>query len=523
MSRARRQVLWLSLGLVLVSTGCRPEPPSNFDSNLAPETFVTKAPAESTRAYYRVHLYWGGMDPDGSVDYFEYAVTDSNKLPEDLVVIGSGYTRTEKTDSLFSFTTSDPYSPINRQVLEHRFYVRAVDEEGKVDPTPALIVFNAQNFNYPEVIFLSGVGTWTDGTTGELRSRPLTFNENIWLIPGRFAPNPTDTIGVGGSVRVSWTGRDRDDGGCVRGYLWKFSGETLSRGGTLVACDRGEVSPDTVASFTFPPDFSGKRSVIVEAIDDAGSKTDGDSLRTFVVNFDPVTWVVSPGGPEMAPGEGRHLSFVSGGITHESGDTLGNPSDPAGHNVAVFFTAMDTQDVGGFVTRYSYRFLNRGGGPDWANMIPTTDFHPYPARNSRNFISLTSSDWQILIRSTDNLGRHDGSPDTVLVYVNHKPRFTLLEPADGSTVPLSAANPLIVRYMAVDDLAGDEPGSRVTEYELVVDGISFGFEGITDPSQPVEKQIFNLSSGSHTIIVRARDNGVPVQREASTRSTFRIQ
>ena len=63
---------------VLLSS-CRREAPDNIDRNKAPETYITKAPAESTTTYYRVRFYWGGLDVDGQIAYYEIAVTDSNR------------------------------------------------------------------------------------------------------------------------------------------------------------------------------------------------------------------------------------------------------------------------------------------------------------------------------------------------------------------------------------------------------------------------------------------------------------
>ena len=79
------RVIFVSGLLILSSSvllsGCRRETPSSFDRNLAPETYIVAAPAESARAYYLITLRWGGEDPDGLVDHFEWAVTDSNKVP----------------------------------------------------------------------------------------------------------------------------------------------------------------------------------------------------------------------------------------------------------------------------------------------------------------------------------------------------------------------------------------------------------------------------------------------------------
>src|SRR5262249_20137896 len=141
-------------------SSCGRESSSNVDRDRAPETYLTRAPAESTLSYYRVHLYWNGEDPDGRIAYYEIAVTDSDEVPGQGVHKGTGYTLTLKTDSLFTLR-ADP--PIDQQILGHRFYVRAVDAEGKADPSPAMTYFLARDDNYPEVVFPRGsYATWSE-------------------------------------------------------------------------------------------------------------------------------------------------------------------------------------------------------------------------------------------------------------------------------------------------------------------------------------------------------------------------
>jgi len=79
----------------------------------------------------------------------------------------------------------------NPQILGHRFYVRAVDNEGKVDPSPAWAYFVAHDFNFPGVRFKTSEGTWTD-RTGNPRRLVLRSNDRYVA---------TDTIGVGGRSR----------------------------------------------------------------------------------------------------------------------------------------------------------------------------------------------------------------------------------------------------------------------------------------------------------------------------------
>lgn len=94
--------------------------------NFPPDTWLSAEPPDSTVAGYNIHLYWSGFDIDGIIAYFEWQRIDEG--------IPTPWFRTTHHDSVFvidfSFT------------LDWQFFVRAVDAEGTVDPTPASYVFS---------------------------------------------------------------------------------------------------------------------------------------------------------------------------------------------------------------------------------------------------------------------------------------------------------------------------------------------------------------------------------------------
>ncbi len=151
----RRRLVHLALLLLVFATayllqlGCEgieiPEP----DKNKEPETELTGAPAESSAAFYRVHLFWKGFDSDGMIQGFEYALDDTTR--EELWVF------TNKTDSLFVFNTATDESQL--QIRDHRFFVRAIDNQGKEDPSPSSISFLAQTEAQPRSILLADTAT----------------------------------------------------------------------------------------------------------------------------------------------------------------------------------------------------------------------------------------------------------------------------------------------------------------------------------------------------------------------------
>jgi hypothetical protein len=445
------------------ASGCRRETPSSFDSNLAPETIISGAPAESTAAYYRVHIKWYGVDPDGLIDYYEYSVTDSNKTPGEDNPGFSGYFRTDRTDSIFILQAN------NTQVLGHRFYVRSVDNEGKTDPTPAWTYFIAEDFNLPVVCFRApgltppaacpapdqryAIGTWTD-RAGNLRStRIYSSNRNA----------PTDTIGVGGSVRFAWYGFDIDVGDSVVGFEYRMSGDPEYQGGTLA---------DTSFSFDFARPvgsslatyFSGNEAILVHAIDVAGARTNPDSARSFVVNFGPITWIVDPNQVDP-PVRARLFTDRESQIVWPSGTWLADGVRVLQFKYTGFDDprdqSLDPNNPTG-ITGFQARVLKNGGGEAFRD-VPAGGWLHYPQVSEYVSSGLQSGDYLILVRSRDELGRY-GRPDTLRVKVNYAPFLEYVRYADttGAETDLWAPGTTDTVSITIPELpGGGYPGVRI--------------------------------------------------------------
>ncbi len=526
-SRWGGALLWVCLPGLILLWGCRRSNPSTFDSNLPPETYIPYAPAESTLAYYRVHLYWNGVDPDGEVDHFEYAVTDSNKIPGEDTPGFSGFFRTTRTDSTFQLEANNP------QILGHRFYVRAVDNENKVDPTPAWTYFIAHDFNFPNVTFTRSLGTWVDrdGTTHR-----ITLKSNNQF-------SPTDTIGVGGNISLAWTGHDVDEGGSVVGYEYRASTSTSFTGGTLADTAMAEsFDPAVTGAASY---FSGREVIQIRAIDDAGAKTQPDSIRSVVVNFSPVTWIAVQGA-DGKPVRSQVFTDADNGRTWPSGTTL------AGlrlRHVRFTFTGfddprdkvIDPARPSGIKSTYSYRILREGGGQAYK---PITG-QPYPALNTFDIqsLNLTVGNWTFLVRSEDLLARQ-GQPDTILVHIGYTPYFTSVTYTDGQgqeqplwipptqgtghdtvtvTIPRNPDGSYPNFRMTVlasdhhvapsegtppnpldpNPVVEDEPG-QVEEYRIRLNGASSGFEPV--PEGNPEVHVFQVSPAGGADVIHAGIN-----------------
>lgn len=310
------------IGLILVTgSGCRELSTENTDRNRAPETYLSAAPVDSiaggglTRVAHRYRASWSGADVDGEVVGFFVAVTETTveastgrpfRLPAPLP---SQYRFTTSRESLFVFSILEGRGS-DRQ---HALYVYAVDNQGRVDATPAVTHFVARDQNLPTVQFLRAEGSGTvfefDGL-GILRpSQYLTNLNDSTEVP---AHAPQDTIPTGGEAYFEWIGQDIDFASSITGYLYKLTETELVR------------ADSTVTSIRYGTDFGpapgpipvGPNTMRVRAIDEAGGTTQPDEVRQLFVNFSPDTWFA---GPDVA---------ALGGFLES--DSLGTyfPNDP---------------------------------------------------------------------------------------------------------------------------------------------------------------------------------------------------
>src|SRR6266849_6029955 len=221
-----------SIGLVLVAgTACRKLPTDTNDRNRAPDTYLSAAPVDSisnsglVRIPYRYRAQWSGSDVDGEVVGFFVAVTETTvevtsgrpfKLPPPKP---RDYKFTTARESLFTFDVTEGRG-VDR---EHALYVYAVDNQGKVDPTPAVTHFVARDQNLPGVRFLAASG---EGTIYRLApgGGVTPFDSTFTLSDGPELPlhAPRDTVPSGASVHFGWRGFDNDFGSSITGYRYKL-------------------------------------------------------------------------------------------------------------------------------------------------------------------------------------------------------------------------------------------------------------------------------------------------------------
>jgi hypothetical protein len=212
----------------LLLAGCSPK--NTLVPNLPPETTLfVQGPVDTVN--HVVRLFWFGSDQDGFVERFELRFLNPAS-PGD-----TAWVSTTRTDSLFTvFTPAGLTSPV--------FEVRAVDDQGAIDPTPARQDFTFSNA--PPSVTL----------TGEPGANDTTF----------------------ASLTLRWQAADPDgDVGRMQYRVWLDGNQTQAR-------------VTTATTFTIPTDdfrqggqlLSGFRTAYVQPIDDGGMAGPPDSTRWFV-------------------------------------------------------------------------------------------------------------------------------------------------------------------------------------------------------------------------------------------------
>mgnify|MGYP006902762579 CR=1 FL=1 len=133
--------------------------------NLPPETYTVVNKIERAgedRFVSQIEVRWWGDDPDGIVKGFEFS-TDLES-----------WNYTERQDSVFQVKL-----PEGSDTFDFDFYVRAIDNEGAWDETPAHLIYPVKN-SAPEVSFDIPVGTPTN--PGRWPKKTFPIIQLRWLL-----------------------------------------------------------------------------------------------------------------------------------------------------------------------------------------------------------------------------------------------------------------------------------------------------------------------------------------------------
>ncbi|MCP4571844.1 MAG: hypothetical protein GY838_05780 [bacterium] len=294
--------------LLLVAAGCSTDTELGGVRvpNANPDTRITGQPPTLLEAAFEVRFYWTGTDPDGRIAGYQWKISDNGvdgiSARDTLTVdpltgaVVNPWRYTTRTDSIFVVLADQPGFPGDnpadpRSFRSHTLFVRTVDEDGAVDPTPAHISFTSTTIvpsarvEYPRL------------DPGEAQRAPRTIN-------------------------IGWSGYDEDFAQHTptrARYLWI---DAVASDGTVVDLwDRYRTyyeelidfdSPDWSPWLEYEPDEVDRRASFdgnepgevflfaVQVADTAGAVSVGRGYQTQVGNlfvadgFQPLITMVDP-------------------------------------------------------------------------------------------------------------------------------------------------------------------------------------------------------------------------------------
>ncbi len=211
--------LCLVLCLSLLILSCAEKTPPH-PLNRRPHVYVSGGPPQGGTSYYYVTIYWHGVDSDGFVEHYLYAIDDTTEWVE---------TRASQETFLF---TADSLRAGEEFGRWHTFWIKAVDNLG-AKSVPDYLTFDARTIA-PRTTILS----------------PKCDPEGPVICQG--------PLKLGTSVRITWEGVDPDCSCPSKkpvGYMWRLFNTTK-----YCNCDFGIDNPQLLDLPDFIPDSTSRWS-----------------------------------------------------------------------------------------------------------------------------------------------------------------------------------------------------------------------------------------------------------------------
>src|SRR5262249_18045614 len=148
---------------------------------------------------------------DGEVVGFYFAVVETLPVPPEGQISvpalpgpkARDYQYTTKRDSIFVFRASEEVSE-----RQHAFYIYAVDNKGRADPTPARFIFSSSDRSPP----LAVIDRFTaEGTIYQFVGSSVAPVQRTFVVTDSFElkdshPVPRDTVPSKSVIHVHWHG-----------------------------------------------------------------------------------------------------------------------------------------------------------------------------------------------------------------------------------------------------------------------------------------------------------------------------
>ena len=441
--RFMQGVFLLSLSLLIAFGACRRNQPTLVDKNEAPDTELWYAPPDSTEFEYLVHLYWRGVDNDGTAVQFIWTIKDSiiegeeAWNPADKLRDFRQGRMTTRTDSVFAFTAFKEISGLGVKKNRQAFLVAAIDDNGVIDPTPA----------------------WTEfiATINELPVTHFTTHINGVVEPYVHQEIPKDTVGVLQPFAISYHGTSEN--GLINAY--KYFPLTS---GVVIEGEREWIEDitDTLVNFPNTGDDllpSGEFKFAAQCRDGANAISPVDAATPnkrgvckVVVNFDPQTQFLDVLSTYHGPGG----QMVSEDVIWDDGqpDTV-----PYRSFVRIRYWGEDDERDGkincndlepnkciGFQVAYRSTSPYNSAANEFSLWQPRVGVHDTDKLSSTdsNTFYIGSLNYKLYARALDEHARPDGTPPSIDIIGNYAPTLDSVAVEDhlGNRLDLSIVDTL---------------------------------------------------------------------------------
>jgi hypothetical protein len=434
--------------LILLSASCRRNQPSLVDANQPPETELWYAPPESTEYEYLVHIFWRGLDNDGTVTSFIWTQTDTiidGELAwnpaERLRDFRSGRV-INRTDSVFSFTAyQSTGGGLGLKKNRQAFHVAAIDDRGVIDPSPARIEFVATIDELPEIRFR----VWREEILPSCNTPSNLTKEWRELVYDPFSP---PTVGMFRPFRVVYEGFTNN--GNVLEYQWFPLNQALQIENLDLANIWTADLGDTIRSFSNVNEYdlpSGIFRLAAQCKDDAQALSIIDAGRfsegvcQINVNFDPQTEIFEVINSYVANGvpiteDVNFLDDLPDTVPFKSWITLfyrgSNDSIvewPCGSEILEIPIPRDSsicEDDTNQCLRYQVSYRSHSSRfplfRDRSAWLPQNgeDNNPFGVTDSTS-MNIGTVEYEISVRTLDEYGLDDGTPAMVEIAGNFNP------------------------------------------------------------------------------------------------------
>ncbi len=458
MRRYVQGLVVLAVLTAVVGVSCRRNQPSLVDRNQAPDTQLWYAPPDSTDYEYLVHMYWRGTDGDGVTQRYIWTVQDSLVTGEaswNPAASIADYRQgriTERTDSVLAFTAYKNVAGVGVRKNRQAFYIASIDDNGVIDPTPAVVEFIATIGELPRLFF-------------------VVYPDQVTPRPYRNTSPPADTVGMFKPFNISYHGVTTN--GQLRGYQYFPLSTTILIPGqntwTEDLSDTLRIFPNSGAD-ALP---AGVFKFAAQCIDDAGAESQVDAgqftrgVAQVVVNFDPDTWItyVSNTYIKSSTQITTVVNFTDAlpdtvpfkSWTYYQYSSNDDPRDIWNCSLTDPDKCIDFQ--------VKYKIVTGTGSTEDSGWLPRNGKHDSDANaaTDSNSVSIGSLDYEWFVRGIDENGTVDGTPPSFKLVGNFQPKVDAVSMQNYTGQVLNLA---VVDTMTWDFDAPADYDSNVAGYNF---------------------------------------------------------